>query len=339
MPYESAGTLPEVRTQIRDWVVIQGFGLLIGGILGLLFGMVTQRPLAGLVAYGAFSGIATTLFAMFSVTLLQSYILIRIHKGWWKILGVGFSFLSGVMGPYIGYLFLKPILHLDAQITDILLVSGVLAALIGIILHNLVTRRNERDHLDRELVKSRLMSLEAQINPHFLFNALNSISELMHKNVNDADRAMMQLATFLRYGMDEKSVISVEQELQCVRNFIALNNIRFSGKITYEENLAGQTRSWHVPKFSIQLLVENSIKHGMLPDGTLSIRVGADEEGKILYVEDNGNGFEHFTPGFGLKNLQERLAIINKGTLEAFSKSGKTRFSMKLGRIDETATG
>jgi len=176
----------------------------------------------------------------------------------------------------------------------------------------LQTQKRESEYL---LMQSRLSSLETQLNPHFLFNSLNSIAELIHIDSAKAEEAVLKVSSFLRNTMEEKALIPLNKEINNVKEYLALENIRFDGKIklSIKENIP----SWEVPKFSIQLLIENAIKHGVNPKKKpLNISINFDKVQHIIFVENDGKAISSDYFGIGLNNLNQRLQILSHGHVE-----------------------
>jgi LytS/YehU family sensor histidine kinase len=180
--------------------------------------------------------------------------------------------------------------------------------------------------VDSDYVQSRLKSLERQLNPHFLFNALNSIAELVHQDQNKAEEAILKVSSFLRNSMNEKALISLNEELKNVEDYVDLENIRFSGKIHLHKDI--EKRSLYVPKFSIQLIVENAIKHGFRREQELNIFV--ETKGNMIVVKNDGTPIFKKEFGIGLQNLDQRLALLMHGHLE-IADSKETTFIIHLG--------
>lgn len=182
-------------------------------------------------------------------------------------------------------------------------------------IENLNLKQKLSDYL---LMQSRLSSLETQLNPHFLFNALNSIAELIHIDSYKAEEAVLKVSSFLRNTMEERALIPLHQELEHVKAYLSLENIRFNNAI--EINIPQHIPMWEVPKFSIQLLVENAIKHGWDElNGTLSINVEFDSDKRDIYVSNNGKAITSDRFGIGLNNLQQRLLFLCHGQISVSS--------------------
>jgi LytS/YehU family sensor histidine kinase len=181
-------------------------------------------------------------------------------------------------------------------------------------------------------VQSRLRSLETQLNPHFLFNALNSIAELIHQDQDKAEAAILKVSTFLRNTMDEKALIPLSDEVRNVRDYVELENIRFSGLIHL--HIDEPMPKINVPKFSIQLLVENAIKHGFIAPKVLHISLSYDMSENKLILQNDGKAMKSTSFGTGLTNLSQRLKLLCKGTIEVTNKE-KPTFTLYLGDCHE----
>lgn len=194
--------------------------------------------------------------------------------------------------------------------------------------------RTEKEEIDYKLLQSRLGSLETQLNPHFVFNALNSIAELVHQDSNKAEEAIVKVSSFLRNTMSEKNMLSLSDEINNVKAYIDVENIRFSQSIKLD--IVTSIPKWSVPKFSIQLLVENAIKHGFISqEKPLHISIDFDKNNRMIMIENDGKAMDEIHFGIGLTNLQQRLHLLCKGHLEAVAGE-QPRFNISIGNCNET---
>ncbi|WP_462221261.1 sensor histidine kinase [Ferruginibacter sp.] len=184
--------------------------------------------------------------------------------------------------------------------------------------------KNRRDQIDRLKLESTVKELElktikSHINPHFIFNSLNSIRALVDENPERARRAITELSNILRSSMQaEKSeTVTLEKELDIVKDYLALEHMRFEERLQVEMDIDKDTLSQPVPPMMLQTLVENSIKHGIskLIDGGV-VRIAADFKGDNLElsVQNTGqlNGNRN-GDGFGIKSTQDRLNLMYQG--------------------------
>jgi hypothetical protein len=163
-----------------------------------------------------------------------------------------------------------------------------------------------------ETAQARLSSLESRLRPHFLFNTLNCIIALIPEDPAAAERVTEKLATLLRYSLDatEQSTVRLEQELKVTTDYLEIEKTRFGERLSYTIDVPEALLQAQVPPFSLQTLVENSVKYG----GN-EIRVTArNGNGQLLLrVWDSGDSFPDkpdLPAGHGLRNLKDRLDAL-----------------------------
>jgi hypothetical protein len=202
--------------------------------------------------------------------------------------------------------------------------AGILAAVLDNL--SLQQRRHEQEQLAQELTlhasRSELKALRAQINPHFLFNALNAIAGLIHRHPARADRTIEQLAEVFRYALrsSDDEWTPLGDEVRFVQSYLAVERARFGDRLQTEVHVADAAAQTRIPTMVVQTLVENAVKHGLTEVRGAAIvgvdaRVAADR--LVVSVTDNGPGF---TPaalaaagastaggGYGLANIRHRL--------------------------------
>lgn len=166
--------------------------------------------------------------------------------------------------------------------------------------------------------QSQLDNLSAQLNPHFLFNSLNSIKALVLENPTGARRAIDLLSDLLRSSLYEKEhlTISLAEEMALVKDYVELEKLRFEERLTVTFNIDLSLEHIKIPPLSIQLLVENAIKHGVdkqLQGGTVDILVQKQEDNVLVQVKNPGTYTKEGDTGVGLKNLSERLLLQYDG--------------------------
>jgi two-component system LytT family sensor kinase len=173
--------------------------------------------------------------------------------------------------------------------------------------------------LAAELGQARLKALTAQIEPHFLFNTLNAISNRMHEDVEAADRMISSLGALMRaaYDSDSQMLVPLARELEWLRGYAAMMTERFRGQLSFDLTVAPGLETLEVPRLLLQPLVENALRHG-LPDGRGSLTVDVVRQGtNLLYtISDNGVGIDdtRIKPGTGLSNVARRLELLFPGT-------------------------
>jgi two-component system LytT family sensor kinase len=174
--------------------------------------------------------------------------------------------------------------------------------------------------LESELREARLQALTGQLHPHFLFNALNTISSVMYEDLKRTDRLLSDLGGLLRASLERKEATwTLAEERAHAERFVALLTARFGERVTVRWDVAPGLEGARVPCFALQSLVENAVKHNQDRREPLEVRIRAREDGAgwWLEVEDTGRGFTETSPatgpGVGLAHLERILALLHGG--------------------------
>ncbi len=181
-------------------------------------------------------------------------------------------------------------------------------------------REIRTSQLQIQLTKSRLQALKSQLQPHFLFNTLHSISALMLTDPSAADRMMTRLSDLLRMTLetDATQVTTLSRELEFANGYLEIEKVRFDARLRVVQEIAPETLDAQVPTLLLQPLVENAVKHGIAKrsDGG-EIRISATRDDRSLYlrIEDTGPGLdagENFEQksGLGLRATRDRLKTL-----------------------------
>ncbi len=182
--------------------------------------------------------------------------------------------------------------------------------------------RNEKklEEQARLLAEARLAALTSQINPHFLFNTLNSVSSLIRTDPQQARIMVVRLSKILRRLLRKHEHFSpLRDELSFIEDYLAIEVVRFGDKLRFENDASADTLDILVPSMLLQPLVENSIKHGLsskVEGGTIRIRTYRSESRLHLIVEDDGVGMPEsrlntlLDQGIGVTNVNERLKVL-----------------------------
>jgi hypothetical protein len=198
------------------------------------------------------------------------------------------------------------------------------------------SKERERRSLELEanLAKSRLQALTMQLQPHFLFNALNAIAALVHKNPDAADEMLAALSDLLRLTLEtsQEQELPLRRELEFVQRYLMIEHVRFGDRLRFELDVAPDTEAALVPTFLLQPLVENAVRHGLEPrsgSGKLTIRARRENGTLRLSVGDNGVGMSDEKPGregIGLANTRARLRELYDGaaSMELRNNGGLT---------------
>lgn len=173
--------------------------------------------------------------------------------------------------------------------------------------------------LETQLAQAQLQALKMQLNPHFLFNTLNSISALLHKNPDAADRMIARLGDFLRLTLRNSGTqeVTMQQELEFLKCYLDIERIRFQDRLTVEINVQPEATTAKVPNLILQPVIENAIRHGIVTHnepGRIEISAYCVNGWLEMKVTDNGPGLARtkdgvvdITEGVGIKNTRSRL--------------------------------
>lgn len=199
----------------------------------------------------------------------------------------------------------------------------LLAWLVIGVAHAMVFYRQSRERgrqvaaLQASLTTTRLEALRAQLNPHFLFNALNSVAEMVHRDADQADRMLVALSAMLRDSLssDQHQLRPLREELAMVDHYLMIEKIRLGERLQVQRDIAPDCLDVSMPALLLQPLVENAIVHGIAPSrtpGQLRIRVQPHGDGLQLEVENSVAGGNASTTGtgLGLHSARSRLQLL-----------------------------
>lgn len=193
--------------------------------------------------------------------------------------------------------------------------------------------------------KAEIRALQTQINPHFLFNALNTITSFVRVNPIEARELIVNLAQYLRYNLEFKDdFIELKNEINQVNSFVAIEKARFPGKFEVHYEISDEDMNIKIPPLTIEPLVENAIKHGILKKRTgknVYVRCIKKEQSRIIVIEDDGCGIDekiinHIYKGnlnsskVGLYNVYSRLKLIYGTSLNIEKLKNGTRISFEI---------
>jgi two-component system, LytTR family, sensor kinase len=226
------------------------------------------------------------------------------------------------------------------SLTDILFAYLVIVAGAQAVLYAQRWRRHELHsvRLESQLTAARLDSLKAQLQPHFLFNTLNGISELIHANPRRADAMVLRLAQLLRATLDTHTQeVPLARELEMLRSYFDIQRMRFDERVQVEFDIEPAASDALVPAFLLQPLAENAVRHGIAPRSTrgmVAVHASVLDETLVLEVLDDGVGIAPgHREGVGLRNTRRRLTELYPGLHEmtiARRPEGGTAISISL---------
>jgi two-component system, LytTR family, sensor kinase len=194
--------------------------------------------------------------------------------------------------------------------------AGLVAAAHGVEYYR---RSRDREHVEAQLTETRLQLLSMQLQPHFLFNTLNTIAEMVHEDPDKADTMIAGLSDLLRRTLDLGAVqeIPLSDELELVSRYLEIQKARFGDRLRAHVSVAPGALEALVPTLLLQPLVENAIRHGLaarVDAGCIDIEARIERDNLIIMVTDEGSGDEEETIGgperVGLGNTRARLETL-----------------------------
>ena len=205
--------------------------------------------------------------------------------------------------------------------------------------------RNEKliEAQKQSLTEARLRALSSQINPHFLFNTLNSVSSLIRTDPEQARNVVYKLSNILRRLLRKTDNLApLREELAFIDDYLAIEMVRFGEKLRFEKDIAADTLDVMAPAMLLQPIIENSIKHGLaskIDGGVIRVRSRLESGRLKIVIEDDGAGIAEaklaslFESGIGISNVNERLKVLFNGDCRMFidSKPGEgTRTELEM---------
>jgi len=316
-----------------DWRYVNLYGLLLGLVVGhsiilfntLFTGNPIQLPEAALVLW-----VSTCVLCTLANTMAISISLPAFAKCVNKSPILAFYVFSGIglfLGTILGVLSVTlffPIAFIAAhKVLLFLTLLASFAVCMGIQLFEWQAARNHQKQikqevevlkLDRLTKQAQLKAIQTKINPHLLYNALNSIAGLIQLDRSKAEDMTIRLAQLYRYDINDDQWITIQEELHIAKNYLEIEHVRFGDLLNYEFTCDADLLKVTIPRFLVQPLIENAVKHGLAgaqePQITIQVQISRQEEKIRIEVFDTGGKFpSKITAGYGLRSIYTRLGI------------------------------
>ncbi|MBI2187156.1 MAG: histidine kinase [Acidobacteria bacterium] len=213
--------------------------------------------------------------------------------------------------------------YLDPEspwMTALVVLATVLAVATPIKIWNSARIEHRLQEQEKLLMEAKIEALKSQINPHFLFNTLTSISSLIRSQPDTARTLIIKLSGLLRRLIrSHQHFVTLREELDAIDEYLDIEVVRFGSKLQVRKEISPDTLEVIVPSMILQPIVENSIKHGLarkVGDGSIVIRSWREQGRAVIEIEDDGVGFradrldDRPAEGIGLANVRERLRVI-----------------------------
>jgi two-component sensor histidine kinase len=250
----------------------------------------------------------------------------RFHRGRKLAFQMTSSLLAHILGWFFPIWITSMIIGFSLFEWQIYLWLGVFIAVVVIIhsfqlLLSFYRELSEKDILEEKLktlaAQAELKALKAQINPHFLFNSLNTIANQVNSAPQKAEESIERLADMFRYALSssEKEFVTLREELEFIDSYLEIEKARFGDRLEVTKDISPETLDTLIPCLILQPLVENSIKHGSGENGKMKVMITSHMDGNRvqLVIKDEGKGIPEQirenidTAGTGLRNVSERL--------------------------------
>lgn len=197
----------------------------------------------------------------------------------------------------------------------------------------------EAERLKNDYLASQYQSLKDQVNPHFLFNSLNTLTYLVYESQDQAAQFIKKLSEVYRYVLDtrEREAVLLSEELSFVRSYVFLQKIRFEESLQVEINVPNEG-AYHVPPLALQMLLENALKHNELSDeNPLRVAIYTDSE-SYLTIENNAQPKEirETSSGIGLANIRARYAYLTEKKVVVTHKNQRFVVKIPLLRVERS---
>ena len=237
----------------------------------------------------------------------------------------------------------KDLLIFRDEVTILLLAIGLTLLIIFIefgiyILNRYRYSLAELERFKKENVEFNLEMLKNQVNPHFLFNSLNTLSSLIFQDQESAASFVRQLARVYRYVLENKEtkLVKLKNELEILDSYIYLQNIRYGENISFKVSVDEEKRNWQIAPLTLQMLIENAIKHNVVSKGKpLFIDIYTDPYNNIVVKNAlQKKKTQTYSSGIGLKNIRSRYAFLIDRKLRVLE--GNEYFTVKVPLIENS---
>jgi two-component system LytT family sensor kinase len=236
------------------------------------------------------------------------------------LLPIGLELIRQTLGARFGE---ARLFHLHADTfwpTVAVYVATVLTVSTPIKIWNNARIEHRLQEQEKLLLAAKVEALKSQINPHFLFNTLASVSSLIRSQPETARMVVQKLSGLLRKLMrQDEQFVTLREELEAIDEYLAIEVVRFGPRLTVVKSVSPDTLDTIVPSLLLQPLVENAVKHGLarkVGAGHITIRAWREHDSAVIEVEDDGLGISEerlpsaMTSGIGLNNVNERLRVL-----------------------------
>ena len=345
-----------LRKNAAAWVVIFCFSTALMPMNGAFFYMLAKFGwIHSIIGHIASTTITTIVVYNLARAIAESQSLKKLsfikHKSL-VILSLIISTLA-INVPFSYYLYEGQMQYLKYAVINSIYLSGATGLVYAVISYLEVERKRKFDAKELELsrmreskAKAELDALQSKVNPHFLYNALNSIADLSITDGKKGRRMTIALADLFRYSINysNSNYSTIKDEVEMTEVYLQIEKIRFEDQLNYAVDVEEDLNHYLVPRFLLQPLVENAVKHGMKATGKMTeikLNIRMDEKGMVFEILDNGPDFpEELNPGYGVKSVYDKLDLLFPDNYEIhFSNQPQKKVSLFIHKLmkDESA--
>jgi two-component system LytT family sensor kinase len=235
------------------------------------------------------------------------------------LIGIEVSYLAMALIFHVPYHFLSHFRDYRFSFLVVIIVSTIIyfyraqqAAMIARL------REKELDLVKAKqlITHAELQTLQSKINPHFLYNSLNSIASLIREDADKAEDMTLKLSRLFRYSINspQENMAPLTEEMEIVNTYLAIEKVRFGDRLNFITHIDDAVKNSQIPRFLLQPLVENALKHGlndMASNGELKISINKVGENIVICIADNGKPFPaELNMGYGLQSTYDKLTLL-----------------------------
>ncbi|MBN1781940.1 histidine kinase [bacterium] len=221
------------------------------------------------------------------------------------------------------------ILTVNFILMTVICIVAVILSLYERLADRLATKILENEKLQRLQIETKLLLLQSKINPHFLFNTLNTMLDVLGRSPDLVEKMILNLSDIYRKTLmiPDQALVPLKEEIRLVEEYLEIEKIRMGERLSFALNVDPGLRTFKLPPMIIQILVENAIKHGLTPKkegGEVSVRISRQDMTVTLDVRDSGVGMKTDAPsgGFGLASIRQRLKLMYENAKMEISSLG-----------------
>lgn len=321
-----------VRKNAVAWLAIFCISGALSPMSSGFFLIIAKHGYAGLILYQLISTTLNTLLVYNTARYVAENKKIKVLPFGKKIFFIVSTIIVTsllVNVPFTMALFNFQMQYLKFAVVSNIYISAITGLIYTVVSYLDVERKRKFDEKELELsrlrelkTKAELDALHSKINPHFLYNALNSIADLSVTDGRKARKMTIALADLFRYSINysNNNFSSVKDEVEMANVYLQIEKIRFEDKLNYSMTVEEGLDHFLVPRFVLQPIVENAVKHGLKATGQLThigVEVKRNGKGMVMNITDTGPLFpDELVPGYGVKSVYDKLDLLFPGNYE-----------------------